>query len=755
MGRFHVSSLAFVLAFGGASTLTVAAPLEPAAMAYVQGDYQGALRFLGRRDFANAEALLLKALASLKIHEPSRALQALRGLDNRLVHLRDLVHFLRGEAYFAQKKYRDAAKAYDRSAKVAGSAWVDRAARRRAESFVAAKRFSAATKAYQELLAAYDDHPREADLRLAWAESMLSAKKRDEAVKQLQTVWLRFPAQPAADKARRILDTLIASRKRVERVTPQQWIDRLAKLRWLRHLDRAFDEIASLRERFPRLRSQWDLQEALTHRRAAKPEKTLPLLQRSMTGALSRQQRRLLADTLSRVGKEKVAAQLYLDQVPEKKMTRAGLKALNAAAEIYESHGDYASAIPLVRRALDVRPRSGSLKEKLAWLTYRVGDPKKAEVLFKELNRSNDRGFHEYWQARAAGKAGDLARAEQLYADLLEHHLDTYYGRLARSRLVEMNKLTLDQSKGCQLPSQPLDFWAMLDDVSAKYAGVLPRFHRVTTLWRVGLRDEARRELRLVFLDFTWAVHRDKKRAFRIRGPILRRWRGAPVAKRRKWGVGQRNLRDRSAEVSPALASLAQSAGMFYFGWRLGDRGNDPVRWSHPQAFAEIVDETSRRTDLDSSLLWAIMKTESAFRPDAISRVGAGGLMQIMPHTARKLAAELKLDLFRVEQVFQPRTNLRLAGHYLRSLAYKFRGQLPLIAAAYNGGPHNVARWLDFRGKKMEMDEFIEEIPFAESKRYAKKIVRLVSLYDRTYCGADHRYFSNRLQTSYLANPAY
>jgi soluble lytic murein transglycosylase len=736
----------------------LAAPLEPVALAFLEGDYREVVRQLGEKNVGGGEAMLLKAAASLKVQEFKKALHALRGLESRLAHLTDLIHFLRGEAYFGQKKYRQAAKSFRLSSRVLGSAWNDRADRRRAQALAKAKRFAAAAAAYQQILQGYPGHPQQADLRLAWAQSLLRARKRDLAVEQLHTLWLEFPAHKAADRARELLDGLIAKRKKIDRISPQAWIGRLQKLRWLRHLDRALDEIVSLRKRFPKMKRRWDLQEALTHRRAADPAKALPLLQGLARGPISRKERKLLADTLSWVEKEKAAAQLYLNQVPTagtKKMKRGELKALKKAASIFARHGDYAAAMPLIRRVVKERPKNKALKAKLAWLSYRMGHHKVARALFQELNRKNDRGFYEYWQARSAGKAGDAEGAEKIYADLLENNLNTYYGRLARSRLVDMKKLKLDQPKGCQLPAQPLDFRSMLAEVSAKYASVLPGLDRVTSLWRMGMRDEAQRELRLVFLDFTWALHRHKKRAFRIRRPILRRWRGAAIPKRQKWGDRQRTLRDKKDEMSPALASLAQSAGMFYFGWRLGPRGTDPVRWSHPQAFAQIVGDTSRRSELDSSLLWAIMKTESAFRPDAISRVGAGGLMQIMPHTARKLAAEMKLDLFRVDQVFHPRTNLKLAGHYLRALADKFRGQLPLIAAAYNGGPHNVARWLDFRGEKMEMDEFIEEIPFAESKRYAKKIVRLVSLYDRTYCGADHRYFSNRLEASYLPNPAY
>jgi soluble lytic murein transglycosylase len=129
--------------------------------------------------------------------------------------------------------------------------------------------------------------------------------------------------------------------------------------------------------------------------------------------------------------------------------------------------------------------------------------------------------------------------------------------------------------------------------------------------------------------------------------------------------------------------------------------------------------------------------------------------MQIMPVTARRLAAEMKLKNFDPHRLFVPEVNLDLAGWYLRAVFTKFRGQLMLVAASYNGGPHNVARWVDQRGRATDLDEFIEEIPFAESRRYAKKILRLVALYERVYCNKDDRVTTNVLDLRYGEHPSY
>ena len=88
------------------------------------------------------------------------------------------------------------------------------------------------------------------------------------------------------------------------------------------------------------------------------------------------------------------------------------------------------------------------------------------------------------------------------------------------------------------------------------------------------------------------------------------------------------------------------------------------VRNEFPRPFADLVQQTADRFGLDPYLLWAVMRTESLYRLDALSRAGAIGLMQVMPHTGRRLAGELGLSNFREQQLFNPEVNLMLAAHY-------------------------------------------------------------------------------------------
>ena len=156
-----------------------------------------------------------------------------------------------------------------------------------------------------------------------------------------------------------------------------------------------------------------------------------------------------------------------------------------------------------------------------------------------------------------------------------------------------------------------------------------------------------------------------------------------------------------------------------------------------PAAFAAHVWEASWANDVDPLLMLSLMRAESLYRHDAISHAGAVGLLQIMPPTAHRIASLLGERDFRIEQLTEPAVNIRLGTWYLGQLLRRFDGQFPLAVGSYNGGPHNVGRWL--RSKVgMSFDEFVEEIAFDESRNYIKRVVGYYSIYADLYAdGAD------------------
>jgi soluble lytic murein transglycosylase len=126
------------------------------------------------------------------------------------------------------------------------------------------------------------------------------------------------------------------------------------------------------------------------------------------------------------------------------------------------------------------------------------------------------------------------------------------------------------------------------------------------------------------------------------------------------------------------------------------------------------------------------MREESLFDPRALSRSKAMGLMQLMPFTAKEEARRQKIQLGTREAVFDPRINTRLGTGYLGRLAKRFQDKLILTAGSYNAGPSNMKRWLK-RWKGLSVDEFVETIPFLETRNYVKRVYRSFRIYKRIY----------------------
>lgn len=153
----------------------------------------------------------------------------------------------------------------------------------------------------------------------------------------------------------------------------------------------------------------------------------------------------------------------------------------------------------------------------------------------------------------------------------------------------------------------------------------------------------------------------------------------------------------------------------------------------YPIAYSEIISKVSSKYDIDPFLVLAVMREESRYDDEAFSRSGAVGLMQLMPFTAKRMAkisgGEIKIDSRGDIEV--PYNNIFLGTAYLRRLIDEF-DSIPLAVAAYNAGGGAVKRWLK-ASPQLELDEFIEDIPYDETRRYVKKVLRSYFRYISLY----------------------
>jgi soluble lytic murein transglycosylase len=176
----------------------------------------------------------------------------------------------------------------------------------------------------------------------------------------------------------------------------------------------------------------------------------------------------------------------------------------------------------------------------------------------------------------------------------------------------------------------------------------------------------------------------------------------------------------------PLLTRLYHDAGAYRDALLIARRRmaylhSDPRRhrwwWdaAYPMPWRSIVDE--HRGKLPRALVYATMRQESGFRPEVVSRAGAVGLMQLMPELATKLAGKsVSRYMLRV-----PETNIELGLEEMAALAAEFDHVYPLSIAAYNAGKSRVKRWLQ-ESRRMELDRFVERIPFNETRNYVRRV---------------------------------
>lgn len=151
-----------------------------------------------------------------------------------------------------------------------------------------------------------------------------------------------------------------------------------------------------------------------------------------------------------------------------------------------------------------------------------------------------------------------------------------------------------------------------------------------------------------------------------------------------------------------------------------------------PRLYQTEVKEMATVTGLPTSLIFSIMRQESAFNMNSRSPANAYGLMQVIPPLAKHLARKHKVEYKKAEDLYNPQINIKIGSYELSEQVKKQNDQYALVAAAYNAGPGAVSRWLKNRFRpKFDIVDFVEEIPYDETRLYVKVIARNLLFYDR------------------------
>lgn len=208
-----------------------------------------------------------------------------------------------------------------------------------------------------------------------------------------------------------------------------------------------------------------------------------------------------------------------------------------------------------------------------------------------------------------------------------------------------------------------------------------------------------------------------------LRGPGVREW---------NYGTSLVDMNGQSGRLTPeqmhAAAYWAFEAQVWDRSINTSERsGLFDVELRFPRPFQNEVVERSRDIDLDPANVYGLIRQESRFIINARSSVGAAGLMQVMPATARWTAKQLGMQGFRTEQLNRTDVNIAIGTGYLKVVLDHFQGHLALAAAAYNAGPSRARKWR--QGPNLDGAIWAENVPFTETRDYVKKVLANATVY--------------------------
>jgi soluble lytic murein transglycosylase len=381
-------------------------------------------------------------------------------------------------------------------------------------------------------------------------------------------------------------------------------------------------------------------------------------------------------------------------------------QSLLATGNMYLLKRDYDHAIDAYRELQQRFPngnRASYAHWKVAWLSSRQGRSQEAKEGFEEqialYPASAEVPAALYWRARYAEEDNELAKARAYYLKLSDRFRNFYYAELARRRLKvlkptdQVQYALLDRVPPLNLGSKVVSSDPPADDLHVQKAQLLENG---------ALVDFAVREIQATanIQDGTWAL-----------AETARLYQGSGRYDR-AIEVMKRGVPNYFAVDVPELPRVYWEA-LF------------------PKAFWEDLKRYSTQNELDPYLVASLIRQESEFNPNAISHANAVGLMQLLPVTGKKVAKDVKLHHYNASQLYTPAVNLQLGTRYFKSMVDKF-GSFEYALAAYNAGSDRVEDWLA-QGKYRDPQEFVESIPFTETREYVQAILRNANVYKQLY----------------------
>jgi soluble lytic murein transglycosylase len=382
-------------------------------------------------------------------------------------------------------------------------------------------------------------------------------------------------------------------------------------------------------------------------------------------------------------------------------------QALFAAGNYYWVQLDREKAASYYQRVADnypTMPDADAAQWRVAWVAYLERRPEAVSLLETHLERYPSSSYTPdalYWLGRAAEGAGNPERARAFYAKLDERFPNNYFQQLGHKRLQAIGAgKEGDPEVLAAIPTLPpvRPMGDLIPD------GALAQEKRAEALRSIAFDSSAEAELQAAYV---------KTMEPRLLLGAAEEWANA-----KSYGAAIGLAR----QVCPQIESR-----------RFESVDAEIWRTAYPLPYAAELRSASAHAGVDPMLVAGLVRQESTFNPNAVSSAGAYGLMQLLPTTARKLARQMRVH-YAHSRLIDADYNARLGAVYLAGLRRDF-GSTEAALAAYNAGEDRVVSWQAGQNYR-ETAEFVESIPFTETRDYVQIVMRNTAIYRRVYGGA-------------------
>jgi soluble lytic murein transglycosylase len=433
------------------------------------------------------------------------------------------------------------------------------------------------------------------------------------------------------------------------------------------------------------------------------------------TKRLTRNQAEALADTNDEAGAERLYVLMELarnrDDGDAQRQTVAQMQtrfpqspwlaeALYSSGNMYLLRKDYLQAIEYYGDLARRFPRhtyAPSAHWRAGWLSYRLGHYPDAAKYFDEQIGLYPGGKETcaalYWRGRIFQDQENRPDMAATYYRTINHVYEHYYyGQLARQRLAELGSVApADVPELSHIHAAPIP--ELSDDVPEDD----PHVVKAKLLANAGLNEYIAPEI--------------------AAGDGSKEWGSFAEAEiYASYGETFRAMRVMKRAIPFYTSAPIESIPVGY--WRI----------LFPQPYWNTIKEEAAKNGLDPYMVASLIRQETEFNPAAISNKNAYGLMQMIPPVGKSMAKQEGLSHFNTNQLLDPVTNIRLGTRYLRQTLDKFGGTPEYTFAAYNAGDDRVTDWKSIGGYH-GIDEFVESIPFTETREYVQAILRNEEIY--------------------------